>query len=101
MGRTRGSHFLFVDEGGVGVHGEPGVVIEDGVIDAVGSAGADVGGRHAEVLDEGGEVGAGAEVADVPGPGGGSVAAGAVFFDAVAAAVGGFGLILLPLVVDG
>ena len=56
---------LLVDEGGVGEFGEPSVVVEGGVVDAVGSFGADVGGRDAEVLDEGGVVGAGAEGADV------------------------------------
>ena len=55
---------LLVDEGGVGEFGEPGVVVEGGVVDAVGAVGADVGGGDAEVLDEGGVVGAGAEVAD-------------------------------------
>ncbi len=55
---------LLVDEGGVGEFGEPGVVVEGGVVDAVGAVGADVGGGDAEVLDEGGVVGAGAEGAD-------------------------------------
>ena len=55
---------LLVDEGGVGVADEPVVVVEDGVVDAVGAVGADVGGGDAEVLEEGREVGAGAEVAD-------------------------------------
>ncbi len=55
---------LLVDEGGVGEFGEPVVVVEDGVVDAVGAVGADVGGGNAEVLDEGGVVGAGAEIAD-------------------------------------
>ena len=55
---------LLVDEGGVGEFGEPGVVVEGGVVDAVGAVGADVGGGNAEVLDEGGVVGAGAEGAD-------------------------------------
>ena len=34
---------LLVGEGGVGKSGEPGVVVEDGVVDAVGTVGADVG----------------------------------------------------------
>ena len=55
---------LLVDEGGVGEFDEPVVVVEDGVVDAVGAVGADVGGGDAEVLEEGGVVGAGAEVAD-------------------------------------
>ena len=55
---------LLIDEGWVGELGEPVVVVEGGVVDAVGAVGADVGGGHAEVLDEGGVVGAGAEVAD-------------------------------------
>ena len=61
---------LLVDEGGVGVADEPVVVVEGGVVDAVGAVGADVGGGDAEVLEEGGVVGAGAEVADADGGGG-------------------------------
>ena len=82
-------HFLLVDEGGVGVHHEPGVVIEDGVVDAVGSAGADVGGGDAEVLNERREVGAAAEVANVDVVIDMGIAAGGVFFNAVGVAVAG------------
>ena len=91
---------LLVDEGGVGEFREPVVVVEDGVVDAVGAVGADVGGGNAEVLDEGGVVGAGAEVADAD-----------VVFDVGVEATWGLrrlvavalvGLLgLLPLVVDG
>src|SRR5580698_1961279 len=86
---------LLVDEGGVGEFGEPVVVVEDGVIDAVGAFGADIGGGDAEVLDEGGVVGAGAEGADADvGVGG--------FGGTVALAGGGGGVLVgLPLVVDG
>src|SRR5258707_431634 len=84
---------LFVDEGGVGKFGEPGVVVEGGVVDAVGAVGADVGGGDAEVLDEGGVVGAGAEGAD---------ANVGVVSGGVLAAATGVGLLFgLPLVVDG
>ena len=82
-------HFLLVDEGGVGVLDEPGVVVEDGVVDAVGAAGADVGGGDAEVLDERREVGAAAEVADVDVVIDMGIAAGGVFFNAVGVAVAG------------
>src|SRR5208337_3819533 len=58
-------HLLEIKEVGVGVLGVPGEVIEYGVVDAVGAFGADVGGGHAGVLEEGRVVGAGAEVADV------------------------------------
>ena len=61
---------LLVDEGGVGESDEPVVVVEDGVVDAVGAVGADVGGGHADVLEEGGVVGAGAEIVDVDVAGG-------------------------------
>ena len=44
---------LLVDKGGIAEFDEPVVVVEDGVVDAVGAAGADVGGGDAEVLDEG------------------------------------------------
>jgi hypothetical protein len=86
---------LLVDEGGVGKLGEPGVVVEGGVVDAIGTVGADVGGGDAEVLDEGGVVGTGAEGSDADvGVGGGVLAA------AVGDVIVG-GLIGLPLVVDG
>jgi hypothetical protein len=55
---------LLVDEGRVAEFGEPGVVVEGGVVDAVWAVGADIGGGYAEVLDERGVVGAGAEIAD-------------------------------------
>ena len=58
-------HLLQIDEIGVGVLRVPGEVVEGGVVDAVRAAGTDVGGRHAGVLQEGREVRAGAEVADV------------------------------------
>ena len=95
-------HFLLVNEGGVGVHGEPGVVIEDGVVDTIGSVGANVGRGDAEVLDEGREVGAGAEIANA------NVlfhlgveAAGATAGGGVAMGLVGVFLGFLPLVVDG
>ena len=43
----------------------PGEVVEGGVIDAIGAAGADVGCGHAGMLQEGREVRTGAEIADV------------------------------------
>ncbi len=86
---------LLVDEGGVGEFGEPGVVVEGGVVDAVGAVGADVGGGHAEVLDEGGVVGAGAEGADA------YVGVGCGTGAATVGVIGRGGLRGLPLVVDG
>ena len=66
----------------IGVHGVPGVVVKDGVVDAIGTAGANVSGGHADVLEEWGEVGAGAEIAhaDIAGRGrvGGAVLIGFV-----------------------
>ena len=41
-------HLLEIDEVRVGVLDVPGVVVEGGVIDAVGAVGADIGGGHAE-----------------------------------------------------
>ncbi len=58
-------HLLEIEEVGIGVLGVPGEVIEDGVVDAVGAVGTDIGGGNAGVLEERREVGAGAEVADV------------------------------------
>ena len=89
---------LLVDEGGVGELGEPGVVVEGGVVDAVGAVGADVGGGDAEVLDEGGVVGAGAEVADADVVSSGVVRG--VGARRIAARCCGL-FWLLPLVVDG
>src|SRR5260370_31019111 len=96
------SLLLLVDEGGVGEFDEPVVVVEDGVIDAVGALGADVGRGDAEVLDAGGVVGAGAEAANVHivldvGVEAGGAAGGA----GVAAALIGCLLGLLPLIVHG
>src|SRR6185369_8000885 len=57
-------HLLQVCEVGIGVLNVPGVVVEGGVVNAVGPAGADVGGGHARVLEEGREVRTGAEIAN-------------------------------------
>src|SRR5215469_6164737 len=43
---------LLVDKGGIGELCEPVVVVEDGVVDAVGTFGADVSGWDTEVLEE-------------------------------------------------
>ena len=49
---------LLVDKGWIGIPDEPVVVIEGGVVDAVGSAGADIGRGHSLVLQKRGVVGA-------------------------------------------
>ena len=56
-------HLLQIEEVGIGVLGVPGIVVEDRVVNAVGSPGTDVGGRDTCMLEEGSEVGARTEVA--------------------------------------
>ena len=56
-------HLLLVNKSGIGKFREPVEVVKNRVIDAVIAAGSDVGGRHAQVLQEGGVVGAASQIA--------------------------------------
>ena len=57
------SLLLQIDKIGIGKLGEPGVIVKRGMVDAVGAAGADVGGGNADVLQKWSVVGAAAEIA--------------------------------------
>ena len=59
------SHLLLIGKGGIGKLGEPRVVVKNGVIDAVRTVGADIGGGHAKMLQEGRIIRAAAEIANV------------------------------------
>ena len=70
------------------------------MVDAIGTARSDVGGGHAEVLDERREIGAAAEVADSDIVIDMSIAATGVLFDADLPMRHGVGLVLFPLLVN-
>ncbi len=95
------SLLLEIDKVGIGKLGEPGVIVKRGMIDAVGAAGADVGGGNAGVLQKWSVVGAAAKIAhaDAVDQGRTMLALVHVLVDIVAFLVRGF-LIGEPGIVD-
>src|SRR5208282_2626200 len=57
-------HLLFIGKIGIAKLLEPGKIVEDRVIDAVGAAGCDIGGRHTQMLLKRAVFGAATEVTD-------------------------------------